>query len=215
MTQARCSATNRDGRPCSAPALPGRSLCAWHDPSMRERVAAGRAKGGKGKSNASRARRRLPDDLLSLREVQALLCVVLKDVTAGRTEVGVATAAATVARAIAAVAQVGDLDERLGAHRSTLRVLLRRMADRGQVVAHGNGRYSLPPLPPETPETDETGDASLPAEAVSPVSRVTGVSGAPTAPAVCLACRAPLPADGSACATCHPRAHAHAAKREG
>ncbi len=112
--QGRCSGTNKDGGPCAAPVLPGETRCAWHHPAMRERVAAGRAKGGAGRSNARRARRKLPDDLLTLREVQALLCGVLRDVTAGRVEAGVANAAANVARAVAAIAQAGDIEDRIG-----------------------------------------------------------------------------------------------------
>lgn len=107
-----CRATNQAGAPCSAQPLPS-GWCRWHDPSLAGERAAWSRKGGAARSNKQRALKKLPDDLLSLRAVQALLCGVLRDVTAGRIEVGVANASASVARAIAAVAQAGDLEERL------------------------------------------------------------------------------------------------------
>jgi len=55
----------------------------------------------------------LPAESLTLPEVQGLLSVALKGVLAGRIEPGIANASANVARAIAAVAQVGELEERL------------------------------------------------------------------------------------------------------
>ena len=112
--QGRCSGTNRDGGPCAAPVLPGETRCAWHHPAMRERVAAGRAKGGARRSNASRARRQLLAEAMTLREVQAVLCRALRRVEAGELEPGPANALSSLGRAIAAVAQAGDLEERLG-----------------------------------------------------------------------------------------------------
>jgi hypothetical protein len=115
MKPDRCQATAASGKPCSAAARPGRAYCLWHDPQADAERRELSRKGGQGRSNAARARKALPAEDLTLREVQRVLCRVLKDVTCGRAEPGVATAAATVGRAIAALAQAADFDERLAA----------------------------------------------------------------------------------------------------
>lgn len=74
----RCSGTNRDGGPCAAPCRPGRPWCAFHDPDVRERIAAGRVQGGRDKSNARRARKHLPAEPMTAAEVHAYLGVVFK-----------------------------------------------------------------------------------------------------------------------------------------
>ena len=108
----RCTGRNRDGGPCSGQARAD-GWCMWHSPALSAERAAWRARGGANRSNKARAKRRLSDDLLSLRDVQGVLSKLLVEVTEGRAEPGVATAAASVARAIASVAQVGDLEERI------------------------------------------------------------------------------------------------------
>ncbi len=52
---------------------------------------------------------------LALSEVDALLCLALKGVLAGKIEPGIATSAATVAKAITSVRSSSDLEERLAA----------------------------------------------------------------------------------------------------
>ena len=110
---ARCKATNAAGAPCSAQPVRPSGWCSWHDPQLVAQRDGWRRRGGEQRSNKARALRRLSDDLLSLRDVQGVLSRLLVDVTEGRAETGVATAAASVARAIASVAQVGDLEERI------------------------------------------------------------------------------------------------------
>ena len=112
MMATGCRAMNQAGAPCSAQALPS-GWCRWHDPALAADRAVWSRKGGEARSNRRRALAKLPDDLMSLRSVQALLCGVLRDVTAGRIEAGVANASASVARAIAAVAQAGDMEDRV------------------------------------------------------------------------------------------------------
>src|SRR5687768_3006617 len=108
---ARCRATTKGGKPCGGTPVPGEPLCPWHSPSWAERRRQWSAKGGKGKSNASRARRQLPAEPMGTEELHAWLGVVFKRVIAGTTEPGVANAAANVARAMVAVAEAGAVEE--------------------------------------------------------------------------------------------------------
>jgi len=109
----RCKATNANGQPCSAQPVRASGLCVWHCPDSAAQLTEGRRRGGVARSNAQRARKKYAGAALSLRSVQGLLSTVLQDVIDGTTEPGIATAAATVGRAIASVAQVGDLETRL------------------------------------------------------------------------------------------------------
>ena len=110
----RCLGRNRDGTPCSAtPKLSG--WCLWHDPTLATERASWRKRGGERRSNAARAKRQLPEELLSLRQVQAVLCRALARVEAGELAAGPANSLANLARAIAAVAEAGDFEERITA----------------------------------------------------------------------------------------------------
>ena len=68
-----------------------------------------------GVAQAGRAKKHLPNDLMTLREVQAALSRALKRVEAGEMEAGPANAMASLARAIAVAAEAGDLEQRLTA----------------------------------------------------------------------------------------------------
>ena len=117
MTAGRCEATTKDGRPCSAQALPGRAVCIWHDQSP-EGVARRRevsSRGGRGRSGLSRLRRGLPTGDFGLPEVRGLLGLVLRDLLAGKIDPSVANAAANVGRAYVAVNEASDLEARLAA----------------------------------------------------------------------------------------------------
>jgi hypothetical protein len=106
----RCTATNKDGSPCSAQAVRG-TLCRWHDPALAAERAAWRAKGGANKSNKARARKAAEG--VSPPELQGLLSLVLRGVIAGRFTPGQATAAAALARAIVSVREATVIEERL------------------------------------------------------------------------------------------------------
>lgn len=110
MTQGACSATTREGRPCSAPVLPGGQFCIFHDPTRRERVAQGRRAGGAGKSNAARAAKRIPADI---QDVLTDLYETLAELRAGTIPKGRATEIASVARAIVAAYEVGAVESRV------------------------------------------------------------------------------------------------------
>lgn len=109
----RCQATARNGKPCGAAPMPGEALCPWHSPAAAEQRRQWSAKGGSARSNATRAKKALPVESLTLAEVQGLLSVTLKGVIAGRIEPGVGNAVANLARALVAVAGVADFEVQL------------------------------------------------------------------------------------------------------
>ncbi len=110
-----CIATTKEGRPCSAGPVRPSGYCYWHDPALLEQRLTDRQRGGAARSNVARARKQLQRDVMTLSDVQGVLCRTLARVVAGETEPGVGTAAATLGRAIAAIATVADLEQRLTA----------------------------------------------------------------------------------------------------
>ncbi len=121
MKPERCQAITKNGSPCGATPVPGDTLCAWHSPSWEEKRRAWSRKGGEARSNKSRAKKQLPDNVLTLQEVQGLLGLTFKGVISGRIEPGVGTAAASIAKAMVAVAGVAEIEEQIAE--------LRRMID--------------------------------------------------------------------------------------
>lgn len=110
---AKCHATNAAGEPCQAEPLKGGAYCVWHDPGHAEQRREWSLRGGKGKSNTVRARKRL--QRLDLDEIDAALCTALLDVLKGDLEPGIATAAASVARTIHAVRSATEHEQRIRA----------------------------------------------------------------------------------------------------
>jgi len=115
MRPDRCQATAASGKPCSASPRPGRPFCLWHDPEAGEARRELSRKGGKGRSNRARAAKHLPGEVLTPATLQGLLGKTLRDVIAGRVEPGVANAAANLGRAIVAVREATEVEERLSA----------------------------------------------------------------------------------------------------
>ena len=109
----RCLGQTKDGKPCAAKPLPGSDRCPWHDPAWADRRQEWSRRGGKGKSNASRAKKTLPAEPMTDAEVHAWLGVVFKRVIVGTMQPGVATAAGSVARAMVVVRQASELEDRL------------------------------------------------------------------------------------------------------
>jgi hypothetical protein len=106
----QCKARNKTGEPCSA-TLYRDGYCRWHHPDLEAERQANRVAGGKAKSNVARARKRLKR--LELEDVDAALCTALVNVLNGSLEPGLATAAATVARAIHSVRSATEFERRL------------------------------------------------------------------------------------------------------
>ncbi len=110
-----CQGKNRGGGPCSATPRTGRTWCVWHDPDLVEQRRRWNREAGRAKSNTARAKKRLLASSMELREVDSALCLALEGVLSGQIEPGVASAAASLARAIVQVRNAGDLEERLTA----------------------------------------------------------------------------------------------------
>lgn len=105
----KCHAQNAAGEPCQAEPLKGSTYRVWPHPDLAERRKEWSLRGGKGKANAVRARKRL--QRLDLDEIDAALCTALLDVLNGTLEPGLATAAASVARTIHAVRTASEHEQ--------------------------------------------------------------------------------------------------------
>ncbi len=108
----KCQATNQQGQPCSAAHFRD-GWCRWHHPDLVEERKVWSAKGGANKSNKARAKKALPAEPLSTAELHSWLGVVFRRLLTGQAEPGVATAAATVAKAMTELARASDYEERL------------------------------------------------------------------------------------------------------
>ena len=115
MLSGRCAATTQSGTPCNAQPVRLSGFCWWHDPATDAERQGGRRLGGKGKSNAARAKRGYADGALTPAEVEGLIGTTLTGVLAGRVTPGQAQAVASLARAAVAVREAGEVEERLAA----------------------------------------------------------------------------------------------------
>ena len=108
----RCTAANKTGAPCSARAWKD-GRCQWHHPSRQAALAEGRRRGGRAKSNRTRARRELEAAVMGPAELEGVLAVTIRNVVTGRLSPGVGSAVASLARAAVAVREAVELEERL------------------------------------------------------------------------------------------------------
>lgn len=114
-TDERCVATTKDGKPCAARPRPGSDRCPWHDEALSVRRREWSARGGKGKSNAARAKKELPAGVMTNDELRGLVGLTIRGVLAGRVEPGVGNSVANLSRAYVAITEAGELEERLQA----------------------------------------------------------------------------------------------------
>lgn len=103
--QRKCKGYKKSGERCSSWALADSEFCIAHDPKRVIELAEYRKRGGAGRSNASRARKQIAD-LRNMPGVQTTLLQAIDDLKTGKLEPPVATAIATLARALVAVAGV-------------------------------------------------------------------------------------------------------------
>ena len=109
----QCLGINRTGEPCSAHVDDGQTWCRWHDPARAEERTEWSRKGGTARSNKARARKQLAEQLMTIADIDALLCSALVKVAAGRLDPGVGTAMATISKTITTIRNTGDFEKRL------------------------------------------------------------------------------------------------------
>lgn len=109
----QCKGTNRRGDPCSAHVPNGKQWCPFHDPDLAAERRSWRSEGGRSRSNRARARKGLASDGLTSTELIGALSRAIRGLEEGSVEPGIATAMATTARAITAIRQGVELEERV------------------------------------------------------------------------------------------------------
>jgi hypothetical protein len=108
----KCNATRADGRPCSARALPGQTLCWAHAPSLAAKRRRAHVRGGQNKATARRSGRLLPG---ALRRTFDRLEGAMDEVEGGSMNPRVGMALASLAAARVRVFQAALVEQRLDA----------------------------------------------------------------------------------------------------
>jgi hypothetical protein len=106
----QCDGTRRDGRACAGQALPGRTHCWAHAPDLAAARQAAYERGGRNRAHVVRLQRLMPPRLVPIFDQ---LEQALAEVHAGTLEPRQAVAMAALARAMCAVLQIGELEERV------------------------------------------------------------------------------------------------------
>ena len=109
---ATCKALTSAGSPCSAQPVRASGWCYWHDPAIATERAEARRRGGEHRSNRVRAAKTVPlamstDDLL------ARLSEAIRRVEAGELEPGVVNVMANLARAMNAIRESSEIEQRI------------------------------------------------------------------------------------------------------
>ncbi len=106
----RCRGTRRDGQPCPSPILDADGYCFAHRPGADAARRQARQAGGRHRAALARLRRLCPPRLGA---VYDRLDAALEAVEAGRLHPAQAQAMASLARALVAVLQAGELEARV------------------------------------------------------------------------------------------------------
>jgi hypothetical protein len=106
----RCADTRLDGQPCGGPVLGTGTFCFAHDPEKRAAREAARQKGGQRSASIARIHRLVPPRLVTVYDA---LEEALGQVHRGELAAGRAIAMASLARAMVAVLQAGEVEQRL------------------------------------------------------------------------------------------------------
>lgn len=101
----KCQGKTKEGKPCSATPRPGSQWCAWHSPEFADKRSEWSRKGGENSSHENRAKKALAGGFRDVEIAQATMLQVLAKLYKGEFDPAVATAMATVARAIDALAK--------------------------------------------------------------------------------------------------------------
>lgn len=106
----RCQGRRRDGRPCTSPLVGSDGYCFAHSPTRVAEQRAAQQRGGLHKANLVRLRRLCPPRLVPIFEQ---LETALGEVHSGTLDPRAAVAMAALARALVAVLQAGEVEQRL------------------------------------------------------------------------------------------------------
>ncbi len=107
----RCKGANTAGEPCDAKPVRPSGWCYWHDPALEAERTAGRRQGGRQRAHTARAKKAMK----GTGDVTPVLWQALTDLAAGTLEPARATAMASVARALLAVHEATELEDRIAA----------------------------------------------------------------------------------------------------
>ena len=109
-----CTSPNRAGGPCGAQHWKD-GYCRWHHPELEAQRQAERAAGGAARTNKARARRQMAEAVMSIADLDGLLCRALIQVAGGKLDPGVGSSMATIAKTVVAIRTSGELEKRLDA----------------------------------------------------------------------------------------------------
>ncbi len=105
-----CQATKRDGTRCQGPPRPD-GYCWAHSPELRQKATEARRAGGKGKSTAVRAQKRMRPEL---KDIMGLLEGSMTGVYRGTLTPQQGSALASLAGAWVRLHELGEVEARLG-----------------------------------------------------------------------------------------------------
>jgi hypothetical protein len=80
---------------------------------LNERRRQGSIKGGANRSSRARARRQLADQVMTINDLDAVLCATLVKVASAKLEPAIGSSVATLAKAITTIRQASELERRL------------------------------------------------------------------------------------------------------
>jgi hypothetical protein len=106
----QCAGIRADGQPCTSTAVGASGYCFAHDPDRAAERDDARRRGGENRSNSARLRGLVPPRLLATFDA---LEDAMAEVHDGRLDPRQANAMASLARAMVAVLQAGELEERV------------------------------------------------------------------------------------------------------
>ena len=107
---ATCIATKLNGEPCTRWVVRNSSYCISHAPEYAEKRAEGSKRGGYNRANIRRLSKLFPTRLIPIWE---RLERALEETHSGELDPRIATALAQLARAMVAVLQAGEVEQRL------------------------------------------------------------------------------------------------------
>ena len=124
----QCVGIRKDGSPCKGTPLAGRDVCFVHAPELIERRRQGSIKGGANRSSRARARKQMADAVMTITDIDGLLCRSLVMVSEGRMEPAIGNAVASLAKTVTGIRQAGELERRLSELEAAAGIGIRRIS---------------------------------------------------------------------------------------